>query len=125
MTPGLEPLASAPDAVPSLLGAGLRIAGVLALLGVGAWFLVKRRGFTRTARSLEVVDRAFLARGASVALLRVGPRRLLLGITAEHVRLLRDLGDEVEAAGGHGAGAPPARFAETLERVTSGPRSGV
>jgi flagellar biogenesis protein FliO len=107
MGPAAEPLVTAPEMVPSLLGATLRVVGMLALLGVGAWLFVKRRSFQRGGRAIEVIDRAFLARGTSVALLRVGQSRLLLGITPSHVRLLRDLGAE-------------GSFAEALATVDQG-----
>jgi len=111
MNPGADLLAAAPEA-PSLLWAALRVAGMLALLGLGAWLLVKRRGFQRGGRSLEVLDRAFLSRGTSVALLRAGSRKMLLGITAEQVRLLCELDDDEPAAGA-------SDFAGTLERAAA------
>jgi flagellar biogenesis protein FliO len=117
MNPGAELFAAGPAPAPSLLWAALRVAGMLALLGLGAWLLVKRRGLQRGIRSIEVLDRAFLSRGASVALLRAGSRRLLLGITAEQVRLLCEL---------DGQAAPEGRadFAGALERAGGGRGSG-
>jgi flagellar biogenesis protein FliO len=85
-------LIAATEAAPSLAGAVLRIS--LVVLGLaaaaGAWLYWQRRVKGPT-RLLEILDRAALARGASVALLRVGERRLLVGVSNEGVRLLRDL----------------------------------
>ncbi|HEU4400900.1 MAG TPA: flagellar biosynthetic protein FliO [Candidatus Polarisedimenticolia bacterium] len=88
-----DALAAAPEA-PSLLGALLRSAALLAVLAGGGWALLRWQRRTRGARRfLEVIDRAFLARGASLALVRVCGRRLLLGISSDGVRLVSDLGD--------------------------------
>jgi flagellar biogenesis protein FliO len=87
-----DPILSAPDAVPSLWGAFLRLAIGVGLLAAGAaaWLYWHRR-VRGTERHVEVMDRAFLARGVSVALLRVGTKRLLVGVSNEGVRLIRDL----------------------------------
>jgi flagellar biosynthetic protein FliO len=92
MTPAADALAAAPDVAPSLLGAALRTAAVLVLLGAAAWvFLRWHRGVRMSRRQMEVLDRAVLARGASVVILRVEGERLLLGVSTDGVRLLRDL----------------------------------
>lgn len=88
---GPDALLNQPDVVPSLAGAAIRAALAIALLVAAAvgWIAWQRRA-RGTARRLEVLDRAFLTRGASVALLRVGERQLLIGVSADGVRLLRD-----------------------------------
>ena len=90
MTQPIETLAS-PE-VPSLLGATLRMVLALAviLLAAWGWFQWQRRQ-RGGIRHVEVLDRAALARGSSVALLRVDDRRLLIGVSADGVRLLRDV----------------------------------
>ncbi len=99
MTPAIDALAAAPDAAPSLVGAALRMAAALALLAAAAWFVLRwHRGARAGRRQIEVLDRAALTRGASVAILRVEGKRLLLGISADGVRLLRDLDPDVPAA---------------------------
>ena len=91
MIPAPDPLLTE-SAVPSLLGAALRMGLAVAALALVAWgWLYWRRRVKDPTRDLEVLDRAFLARGASVALLRVGERRLLVGVSAEGVRLIGDL----------------------------------
>ena len=79
-----------------------------------AWFWWQRR-VKGPSRHLEVIDRAFLARGASVALLRVGERRLLVGVSSEGVRLLRDL-----EPGAPASSASSAAFADVLGDALSG-----
>ncbi len=96
MNPAVSPLVS--DAVPSLFGASLRMGLAMALLLVAAWVLLRWRKKTQApTREMEVLDRVFLTRGASAALLRVGKKRLLVGVSAEGVRLLSDL-DGAEAS---------------------------
>ena len=99
----IDALASAE--APSLLGAGLRLL-LFALLfagAVGGWWWWRRRQ-REGGRQLEILDRALLSRGASVALLRVADRTLLIGVSPEGVRLLKSFGR-----------AEP--FADTLESV--------
>jgi flagellar biogenesis protein FliO len=110
MTPAVDALAVAPDVAPSLIGAALRTAAALALLGAAAWVFFRwHRGAGASRRQMEVLDRAVLTRGASVAILRVEGKRLLLGISADGVRLLRDL--DPGAAG-------PAEFKAVLAEAT-------
>jgi len=91
MTLPTDPVAAA-ELAPSLLGPTLRVIGALALLAAGAWILLGRLNRGRRGRGdLCVIDRAFLARGAGVALVRVEGRRLLLGVSNDGVRLLSDL----------------------------------
>lgn len=107
MPPGADWLA-APDGAPSIAGAAMRLGLAVALmaLAAGAWLWWKRR-VKGPERHLEVIDRAFLARGASVALLRVGSKRLLVGVSNDGVRLIRDLGTPAAGDGERG-------FAEVL-----------
>lgn len=91
-------MSTAPDALsrvagtgPSLLGAGLRAAAVTAAVALALWLLARYSGRFRRGRRLEVLDRAVLGRAASIALVRVDDSRLLVGVSAEGVRLLRDL----------------------------------
>ena len=111
-----EPLLLGPEAAPSLVGAAVRIGAVLLLLfgGALAWMHWQRRG-RGARRRLEVLDRVMLARGASVALLRVEGHRLLVGVSAEGVRLIRRLDDAVTDEPAPGA----TRFPEVLARVSA------
>ena len=112
MNPGAEALAAS-DMVPSLLGASVRMAIAVAVLVAAAWVLLRWRKKVRAPqRDLEVLDRVFLTRGASAALLRVGARRMLVGVSADGVRLLREL-DAAEPA----AAAPA--FGSVLAEATS------
>jgi flagellar biogenesis protein FliO len=100
MTPPVDALAAVPVAAPSLVGAALRMAAALALMGAAAWAVLRwHRGARASRRQLEVLDRAVLTRGASVAILRVEGKRLLLGVSADGVRLLRDLDTGLPCAG--------------------------
>jgi flagellar protein FliO/FliZ len=98
MTPQPDAWIAAQDAAPPLFGAALRVLAGLALLVAASWALLRwRRRVEQTERRLAVVDRASLSRGASVALLRVDGRHLLVGVAADGVRLLRDLGPSAPA----------------------------
>jgi len=92
MSSPVDALALASDAAPSLLWSAIKTVGTLAGLGAMGWVLLRwQRVGKRSRRHLEVIDRAILGRGASVALLRVCGKRVLVGISSEGVRLLRDL----------------------------------
>jgi flagellar biogenesis protein FliO len=108
-----DPQAGAVPVAGTLWVAGLRLSLAVAVLAVaaGLWLHWQRRSRGAT-RQLEVLDRAFLARGVSVALLRVGGRRLLVGVSGEGVRLIRDL----EAGPTSACGAS---FVEALAEATS------
>jgi flagellar biogenesis protein FliO len=107
MLPGADALADVE--VPSLAGAALRAVAALAALGGLAWLaLAWRRRSGRAVRQLEVLDRAHLSRGASIALVRAGEQRLVVGVSADGVRLLAEL-----------EGAPArSGFAEALALAT-------
>ena len=108
MTPGSEALTALPEAAPSLFWATLRMLALLAAFLGGAWLLLRWQRRTRSGgRQVEVVERAFLARGSSLTLVRVDGRRLLLGVSSEGVRLLRDL----DGGGAEG------RFPDVLSEV--------
>jgi flagellar biosynthetic protein FliO len=89
----------------------------VALLCAAAWLLLRwRRRSGAGRRQLRVLDRAFLSRGASVALVHVAGKRLLLGVTTEGVRLLRDLDP--------GVAATPADFQGVLAAATARRKTG-
>jgi flagellar biogenesis protein FliO len=89
-------LIAAPEA-PSLMAAFIRVGLAVLVLALvaGLWFYWNRK-VKGPSRHLEVLDRAFLARGACVTLLRVDERRLLVGVSTEGVRLLSRLEDGLE-----------------------------
>ena len=91
--PGAEPFLAGAE-TPSLIGATLRVGLAIVVLAAAAtaWFYWNRK-VKGPNRHLEVLDRAFLARGASVTLVRVDDRRLLVGVSPEGVRLIARLDD--------------------------------
>lgn len=92
MTSPVDALALSNDAAPSLLWAAVKTVGTLVGLGVMAWVVLRwQKTGRRSKRYLEVIDRAILGRGTSVALLRVCGKRVLIGVSSDGVRLLRDL----------------------------------
>jgi flagellar biosynthetic protein FliO len=92
MTPPTEALTALPDGAPSLVWATIRMVLVLAGMGAAAWFFLRWHKKSRgPARHMEILERTFFNRNNSVALLRVDGRRLLLGISPEGIRLLRDM----------------------------------
>ncbi|HSM93692.1 MAG TPA: flagellar biosynthetic protein FliO [Anaeromyxobacteraceae bacterium] len=82
---------------PLLAGAGR---ASLVLLAAGALLVaVRRRGEgAAPLRELDVAERQPLSRDASVALLRVAGRTLLVGYGTGGVRLLAELGDGREGS---------------------------
>jgi len=85
-------VATAPEAVPSLAMAAVRMGLALGALILAAWALLRWRNRTVGGRrDLQVLDRAVLTRGASVALVNVSGRRLLLGVSTNGVNLLTRL----------------------------------
>ena len=111
MSPALEALG--PDGGVSLAGAALRTAIALLALIAAAWAVARwRRRWGTPKRRLQVLERTFLARGASVALVEVEGRRLLVGVSNDGVRLLRDF----EESGGPQF---PKRFAPVLADVAA------
>ncbi len=90
--PGTEAVPIPAAEIPSLVGPSLRLAGALALFLVAAFVFVKwRKRFVAASRRLEVLERIALTRGASLVLVRADGERLLVGVSAEGLRLLRKL----------------------------------
>jgi flagellar biogenesis protein FliO len=78
--------------VPSLWSAALRLGLAVSLLAIAAWgWMAWQRRGRRARRQLEIVERSFLSRGVSLAIVRVDDRRLLVGVSADGVRLIREL----------------------------------
>ncbi len=107
----------------------LRAAGalvlVVALVPLAAWVL-RRTGRIRGPRLLAVEERVPLARGAHLAVVRHGERRLLVGVTEHAVSLVAELEEDDAPAPATEAEAPgaaprtvdfPARLAESLRRI--------
>lgn len=92
MTPMPDLAAASPEVVPSLAMAAVRMVLALGVLILAAWALLRWRNRTVGGRrDLQVLDRAVLTRGASVALVNVSGRRLLLGVSTNGVNLLTRL----------------------------------
>ena len=103
-------------AVMAGAAAVLRRSGVVGTTGMG------KRGLRRRPVPIEVIARHGLSRGSSVAVVRLGERALVLGVTEHQVSLLTEVDpaelelppDETDAepAGpGIGAGALPWKVA--------------
>jgi flagellar biogenesis protein FliO len=109
----LPEVAGDPGAATSLVGAALRIAGVLLLLCgcAWAWLHWQRRSGKGSRRELKILDQAHFNRSASVALINASGHRFLLGISADGVRLITDLGNAAESE------AAP-RFGSVLREVS-------
>ncbi|HSL57016.1 MAG TPA: flagellar biosynthetic protein FliO [Acidimicrobiales bacterium] len=99
------------NTVEVMLRLGASLAVVVALVLAAAWVFRKQgglrvlggmgRGTSQT--KVQVVDRAGIAKGASVALVTVGGRALLIGVTEHSVSLLTEAPElvtrlELEAA---------------------------
>jgi flagellar biogenesis protein FliO len=111
----LPEVAADPGAITSLTGSVLRIVGFLLLLGACAWAWIRwqRKGGRTAKRDLQILDQAFFNRNASVAMINAAGRRLLLGISAEGVRLITELEPNED-------NDKPARFAPLLREVVRG-----
>ena len=89
------------------------------LLVGGAWFGVRhharrRRGDAR--RQLEVLARLGLAKGVSVAVVRIAGRGLVLGVSDKGVSLVAELsGEALEVVAAAGGLEPAAAFDAELE----------
>ncbi len=122
MLPGADSMVLPGDGLPSLGGALLRIALFMVAFGAAAagwiWWQRRQRGLTRR---IEVVDRALLARGVSVALLRVDSRQMLIGVSGDGVRMLRDMGDAAADENGDAEPSPAdgATFSRVLTEITA------
>ena len=69
---------------------------ILGGLAAGAWWW-NRRASAQTMGVLNVVRRAALLRGATLAVVEVGGRHFLVGATEHRVELLTELEDELFA----------------------------
>ncbi len=78
--------------------AALRALTVVAILGVGAAALRRRRSRTTVPSVVSVVESLALTRETGVAVLAAEGRRLLVGFGPGGVALLRDLDEHTKAA---------------------------
>lgn len=115
-----------------LLRLAVSFAVVLGLILGAAKYLRNKPGFGRdpNAPKFDVLDRISLGRTSSVALVRVGTRGLVLGITESSVTLLTEAPELVEtyeeieaqrtesSEGGTAARSPRTNFLQTLRELT-------
>ncbi len=114
--------------VMALIGMLATVAGVLALTYFATRWIARRgapRGVspgTGGGGGLELLYLLSLGRDERLALVRLGERCLLLGVTAGRIELLRELTEEESAAwlAGQNSGAiPPPSFWEAVKRDLS------
>ena len=105
-------------AVMAGAAAVLRRSGVVGTAGMG-----KRGGLRRRAVPMEVIARQGLSRSSSVAVLRVGGRALVIGVTEHQVSLLTEI-DPAELAGFSGDTPGPPGRPESPD-VAAGPGPGI
>jgi flagellar biogenesis protein FliO len=109
-------------AVMAGAAAVLRRSGVVGTSGMG-----KRGGLRRRAVPIEVIARHGLSRSSSVAVLRVGERALVIGVTEHQVSLLTEIdpaeleappeSPDVAAGPGPGIGAGALPWKVVLEQL--------
>ena len=91
------------------------------LLLVLAWWATRAlsRGYAvgSAARTLQVLDRMPLGGEKQLLVVKAGSRVLLLGVTAHHVELLRELGEEELAAPQDGGAPENSPFLGALRRA--------
>ena len=90
----------------------LSLAAVLALMWLAAK-VMKGAGGARSAVNLDIVARRQLSRGASVSVVRVGERAIVLGVTESSVTML----SEATLAEFEATESAPRRGAGRAERV--------
>lgn len=77
-----------------LVEASLRMFLAVGGLAVAAWLYLRwKKSATAAGRRLEVLDRVPVGRNAALALVAVDGRRLLVGVSQDGVRLVRDLSE--------------------------------
>ncbi len=84
-----------------LVRVGLSLGIVVGLILVASRILRRRGGGSPTRRlgpSIELLERKNVGKRASVALIRVDERRVLVGVTEHQIGLLADLGTELPEA---------------------------
>src|ERR1044072_9058314 len=89
-------------AVMAGAAAVLRRSGVVGTMPAG------KRGLSRSRPALEVIARHGLSRGSSVAVVRLGDRALVLGVTEHNVSLLTEVDPPALAPPAAPAGADAA-----------------
>ena len=92
---------------------------VLVLIGLAARVARRARGTTGTS-GLRVVDRVGLSRDANLAVVEVGDRLLLLGVTAQGVTMLADL-DQLPDRGPVREAAVPAQTPPRMPEMRTPP----
>jgi flagellar biogenesis protein FliO len=88
---------------PSPLWQMLGMVVVIAILGVGGLWIVRRlvpKIQQRRGRNIAVLETACLGPSRSVHLLRVGEREFLIASTREHISMLADVTGAVRVAAG-------------------------
>lgn len=107
----------------SLLRLGASLAFVLGLIWVAAWIVRRRNGLSRLGLmsrgergpGIEITERRSVGRHGSLAVVKVGERTLLVGITEQQVQLLGELDAPDDAADEHAPAAAPTRFVARRE----------
>ncbi len=114
--------------VMALVGMLATVAGVLALTYFATRWIAKRgaprgvRPGTGGGGGLELLGLLSLGRDERLALVRLGERCMLLGVTAGRIELLRELTAEESAAwlaGQKDVPTPPPSFLEAVKRELS------
>lgn len=79
------------DTAAMLARVAFSLAVVIGLMWVLAKFMRGKSAAQRSTGSLSVVTRMSVGRRSSIAVLAVGDRHLVVGVTDEHINLLADL----------------------------------
>jgi flagellar protein FliO/FliZ len=110
-------------AVMAGAAAVLRRSGVVGTTGMGG----PRRGLRRRHVPIEVIARHGLSRSSSIAVVRLGERALVLGVTEQSISLLKEVDpaeleappdpDDVAGSAGPGIGAGSLPWKVALEQL--------
>lgn len=106
----------------SMIGSLVLIVLVLVLTYYATRWYARRMGQSGTGKYIKVLDKAMLAAGTSVALVKVGERYYLLGAGDKQVNLLAELADFEELSPADSATAAP--FSQVLRGLLQKSRTG-
>lgn len=104
--------------ISDFLWFGSSIIGIILILLLtyfGSRWLVKRMSGSASGQNIKILDRAFLGQDKYVAIVKVGTKHLLIGVTSHEISRLCELGDEDGLIFPEPASMDNNRFKDVLE----------
>ncbi|VVT05520.1 Flagellar biosynthesis protein fliO [Marinobacter salarius] len=95
-------VASAPDTVATMLTLGVGLLAVIAIIFGCAWIVRRMSGMTGgNTRAIKVVSVMPMGTRERIALVEVGGKQILIGVTPSAIRTLHVFDEPVVSAGDH------------------------